>query len=466
MKNLLILLLCLTSIANLSAQNAALSVQGVIKNSDGTAVDDGDYEITMRLYTGTNDLVANAIWTEEHPEVNVKGGVYSVLLGSINPLPTFSAQVFLGVSIEGGTELQPRSQLTSAPFALQLVGNENLIGGNGNIGIGTTSPTVPLEVVGDTKFNGSIDVTDATFNGPINGLLFKENGQIGIGMTDTALIMNDLDVLGDTRFTGASSFIGSVSLDSNWVSADGDTEGMRIDTSGDVEFSNDVTATNFRGDLTFPAVGSDFSVRRIRNYENTSTVGGFMNNISSTTWGDGDDFVIYTSDGRDIHLSPDLPGFFGGSKVAINAPFEVNSFFASKDGGGSWSDNSDRRLKKNIVDLDANEMLAKMLELQGVNYEWNDNKTGRIRQEGVKYGFIAQNIGEVFPDFISEDDKGYLVTAYGNYDAMLVECIRALNDKITKLETENANLKGDKSSIEKRLADLEKLVSSIVHNED
>jgi hypothetical protein len=35
---------------------------------------------------------------------------------------------------------------------------------------------------------------------------------------------------------------------------------------------------------------------------------------------------------------------------------------------------------------------------------------------------------------VEEDKLGYLQTAYGTYDAMTVEAIRALNEKIEKLE--------------------------------
>ena len=83
--------------------------------------------------------------------------------------------------------------------------------------------------------------------------------------------------------------------------------------------------------------------------------------------------------------------------------------------------------------------------------EWNDDKTGNNRPDGIQYGFIAQNIQEVFPTLVEEDNFGYLKTAYGTYDAMTVEAIRALNDKIENLEEENQNLENRLEKIEEPL---------------
>jgi hypothetical protein len=86
-------------------------------------------------------------------------------------------------------------------------------------------------------------------------------------------------------------------------------------------------------------------------------------------------------------------------------------------------------------------MLEKLLALQGITYEWNDDKTGSWRPGGIQYGFTAQNIQQVFPTLVEEDKLGYLQTAYGTYDAMTVEAIRALHDEIKALKSENTGLK-------------------------
>ncbi len=83
---------------------------------------------------------------------------------------------------------------------------------------------------------------------------------------------------------------------------------------------------------------------------------------------------------------------------------------ASKSIAGDWLANSDERLKKNIQPLDAGIMLEKLLALKGITYEWNDDKTGSVRRDGVHYGFSAQNIQEVFPTLVEEDVHGYLQT--------------------------------------------------------
>ena len=151
--------------------------------------------------------------------------------------------------------------------------------------------------------------------------------------------------------------------------------------------------------------------------------------------------------------TPLIWGDFANDKVGINRVATTNTLevggAASKASAGSWVANSDARLKKNIIPLSSEKMLNDLLALRGVTYEWNDTTTGNQRPIGIQYGFTAQNIQEVFPTLVEEDNQGYLQTAYGTYDAMTIEAIRALNDKIERLEKENEHLKTQVAKVEK-----------------
>lgn len=112
------------SFSNLHAQTSpTLSVQGILKKSNGVAVDDGAYSITFKLYK--SETGGTAIWTETQPTVEVSSGIYSATLGTVTPLTVpFDTLYFLGVTV-GSTELTPRVLLTSAPYALSLIGQTN-----------------------------------------------------------------------------------------------------------------------------------------------------------------------------------------------------------------------------------------------------------------------------------------------------------------------------------------------------
>ena len=127
-------------------------------------------------------------------------------------------------------------------------------------------------------------------------------------------------------------------------------------------------------------------------------------------------------------------GNIGIGLVPTTNRLEVNGD-ASKSTAGDWLANSDRRLKKNIKAITSATALDNLLKLQGITYEWNDDKTGNKRPEGIHYGFTAQNIADVYPTLVQEDAMGYLQTAYGTFDAMTVEAMRALNDKINEQES-------------------------------
>lgn len=120
---LLTLLLFVLTIGFLSAQ-AQLSFQGILKKANGTAVDDGEYAITFRLYE--NLIGGTPVWEETQPTVDVTSGVYSVFLGSVTPLDvSFNTTYYLGVKVGSGSELTPRFRLSSAPYALSLIGQNN-----------------------------------------------------------------------------------------------------------------------------------------------------------------------------------------------------------------------------------------------------------------------------------------------------------------------------------------------------
>lgn len=146
-----------------------------------------------------------------------------------------------------------------------------------------------------------------------------------------------------------------------------------------------------------------------------------------------------------------------GRNPTTNA-LEVNGD-ASKTTSGTWLANSDQRLKKNIQTIPSDYALQKLLQLRGVTYEWNDDKTGYTRPKGIQIGFIAQEIQKVFPEKVKEDGQGYLQTAYGDYDPLYVQALKELNDKINLLESENKKLTEEltkMNELEKRILSLEK----------
>ncbi len=122
MKNLLDKIVCalcclMLGAFSLSAQEIPVSVQGVVRNTDGSVFPTGNYSMKFRIYTLATG--GTAIWTEEQEGVRIEGGVYSVLIGKITPLSniTFNQTLYLGVSVDGGTELSPRALFTAAPAA-------------------------------------------------------------------------------------------------------------------------------------------------------------------------------------------------------------------------------------------------------------------------------------------------------------------------------------------------------------
>ena len=125
------------------AQNATLAVQGVLKNSDGSTVPDGNtYTITFKLW---NEVTGGSVvWQETKSNVSILGGIYSVVLGdgaTVLNAP-FDRPYYLGVSLGAGSgeEFIPRPRLASAPYALSLLGSGNIFPSSGSVGLGTTTP--------------------------------------------------------------------------------------------------------------------------------------------------------------------------------------------------------------------------------------------------------------------------------------------------------------------------------------
>ena len=124
-------------------------------------------------------------------------------------------------------------------------------------------------------------------------------------------------------------------------------------------------------------------------------------------------------------------GINWNSATALPNTLSVNGT-ASNTVGGAWVNHSDRRLKKNIETISPQNALEKITSLRGVTYDWNDKHTGAERPTTTQYGFIAQEIMEVFPDNVSKDGLGFYQTAYGNYDALFVQAFKELKNQISE----------------------------------
>ena len=108
----------------------------------------------------------------------------------------------------------------------------------------------------------------------------------------------------------------------------------------------------------------------------------------------------------------------------------------------SVTETSDRRLKTNIQPL--KNALDNTLQLRGVSYNWMDESKSRDNQIGV----IAQEVEEIYPEFVHTDEEGMKSVNYSQMVAVLIEAVKDLNAKIEALENENSDLKTQVSEID------------------
>ena len=112
---------------------------------------------------------------------------------------------------------------------------------------------------------------------------------------------------------------------------------------------------------------------------------------------------------------------------------------------GTLTQNSDSRLKKNIKAVDHS--LAALQNLSGYRYEWKDNQ----RDPSVQIGLLAQEVKQVFPELVHEDEKGTLSVNYSGLIPVLVNAVKEEAQKIEKLESQN-------KALTERIERLEKLL--------
>jgi Chaperone of endosialidase len=192
----------------------------------------------------------------------------------------------------------------------------------------------------------------------------------------------------------------------------------------------------------------------------TSIAKGYLQWFSSTNR-----LMLYTS-GHSYPVAigrTDMGGIFvdtdaNGSDVGIGTEAPQYKLHvagsAGKPGGGSWTNSSDRRLKKNIHDLDGS--LDRLMKLRSVSFEYKDPES--INElPGERIGMIAQEVEEVFPDWIDEGGHGYKTLTFRGFEALAVDALRELRaEKDSQIEA----LRKENAAMQRRLARLESLLAT------
>jgi hypothetical protein len=355
-----------------------------------------------------------------------------------------SAQTFVG----GG-----QFNDSEGPFAVIGGGESNLItatgsravigGGFKNFAAGSRA-TVPggdsCSASGDYAFaagrrakavnTGSFvwaDSTNADFSSTdVNQFLVRATGGVGIGTNNPS---NALTVDGIVDITDRLSVGATVPDARMYVRSDLGEDAFRIRIDGSTK-----VVVRENGGM---AIGSNSSVVPVNGLRVAGPI-----EANSTLTVDAN-AAFFGSVGIGIENT--------GWDLAVNGT-------AAKVGGGSWSVLSDERLKHSIEPL-PNGVLERLLALQGMTFRYTDEALATsLAAPGQHTGFVAQQVAEVFPEWVAAGPDGYLFVSEVGTTALVVEAMRELR---AEKDAEIASLHAEITSTNARLETLERLVQHL-----
>ncbi|MEO0584746.1 MAG: tail fiber domain-containing protein [Bacteroidota bacterium] len=283
------------------------------------------------------------------------------------------------------------------------------------------------------RFRYISDQLGGTFDDPltITGNGFNRTGRVGVGTTNPNKARMDVFASGTTT-SGAQGIALYVQKDGSGALFD---YGALIERSGGTigygTFSRTTNAANnfaFVGESK-DATGAGYGIYATADNRNTTGAGYgvFGNALNSTTQ--------YGVFGNAVSGPASYAGYFNGRLVYT----------------GSFGMVSDRRLKKDIKDL--NSALAIVSQLRPTTYTYRtDEFVGMNLEDDLQYGFIAQEVQDVLPSvtmdirqpIMKDNDptnmtyEDFVGMDYVQLIPILTAAIQELEAKVAKLEKEKA----------------------------
>ena len=204
-----------------AAINQQINYQGKLTLASNVAVADGTYNMRFWLAQSLVQATTSAVWTESLTSTNrvtVSNGLFSIMLGSTSPLSgvNFNQTLYLGVEI-GGTnttpvwdgEMSPRKILGAVPAAFvadtldgidstQFVRNDQT---------NTIASSSALSLLTITQ-NGAGNIFDAKV-GAITAFTILNNGNVGIGSSSPSAKLSVNGEVNAGFFTATSTTEGA-----------------------------------------------------------------------------------------------------------------------------------------------------------------------------------------------------------------------------------------------------------------
>ncbi len=311
--------------------------------------------------------------------------------------------------------------------------------GDGNVGIGTVSPSKRLEVVSET-----VDVVARfTSNDERVSLMLRDHTTSnGVGISGLG---DDLQILTGSGSSIAATFNGAKNLGLGTTNP-----GAKIHTvtGGATNFTWSPSsgtsaifesATLNRNFLTIAAPGQSELWFADVNAQNAGKV-RYVHSV--------DRMEFWTNNSRRVSI---IDGNMGIGTHQPSAKLQVEGDIISTN----MHSHSDRRWKKDISMIsDAQQTLN---DIRPVSYQWRvDEFPEKDFDNEIHYGVIAQELEKVLPELVSTDNEGYKSVDYLGMIGLLVKGFQERGAEIERLKQELENKDLD---LEARLAKIEKALA-------